>query len=250
MFRIFLAMLLLIAPMAKAQTDSSLLYRAYQQQSQPLLKQFFNKWYNNNHLKNKTFTRQENMIRQVIGAFYKKENLIKMNEYEYFNRLYKPASYLVFPNAIAVHEIKYENSIRYVSKKGKRMGVINNFRPLIPTNGKKIIYLNAENKKLMDDFLLVNYPRGVTKEYIEYVINEREKRQDFLTPMITLVPSSSWGYNLTAVTYPKFVSIYLDAKNTTAIVDFKSTKGGGAEAIFKKVKNKWVFSSVQPTWME
>ncbi|MCD8741315.1 hypothetical protein LT679_11935 [Mucilaginibacter roseus] len=250
MFRTLLLALILATLSAKAQPDTSLLHKAYHQQSRLLLDQFLEKWYQNNLLPDSSKTKQKSVINEVISAFYTKENLVKMDEYEYFQKSYKNTDYLFLPDTISIYSIKQDTNTRYVSKKGESKGVIKNFRTVIPSSNKKVIYLHAEDKKMFDDFLLINLPKGITKENIKYIINERVKRQHFLSLAVALSHSSSWGFNVTPVTYPNFVGVYLNEKSTTAIVEFRSTKGGGAEAIFKKSGNTWVFSSVHPTWME
>lgn len=148
------------------------------------------------------------MIIAVISAFYTKENLVKMGEYEYFDRSYKNTSYLFLPDTISIYTIKQDTNTIYVSKKGVLKGILRNFRAVIPSSSKKITYISASDKEIFDDFLLINLPRGATKEYIKYAINERKKRQEYLSQAITLSLSSSWGFNLTPITYPNFISIY------------------------------------------
>lgn len=123
------------------------------------------------------------------------------------------------------------------------------FRPPVHFADRKIVYLTDEYKKLLDDFL------GL--EYFEFLGNRilRCERLEQSEPKMQFVCNAAKvsigdiGDSWKLITYPKAYTIVLDRGMRRAVVDFRFEYEGGY-VFLEKQNGEWKIATVKYTWIE
>ena len=124
------------------------------------------------------------------------------------------------------------------------------FRPPVNFPNKKIVYLTAKYKRLLNGFL-GNKHVGMGKEgimQVAYSKGESRKRMDFISNAVRLF-YGHWGGYWQYETYPQATSIVFDSQMQRAVVFFRFVYEGG-EVIMEKQNGEWTIVSGKLTWME
>ena len=124
------------------------------------------------------------------------------------------------------------------------------FRPPVNFPNKKIVYLTAKYKRLLNGFL-GNKHVGMGKEgimQVAYSKGESRKRMDFISNAVRLF-YGHWGGYWQYETYPQATSIVFDSQMQRAIVYFRFVYQGG-EVILEKQNGEWTIVSGKFTWIE
>ena len=124
------------------------------------------------------------------------------------------------------------------------------FRPPVNFPNKKIVYLTAKYKRLLNGFL-GNKHVGMGKEgimQVAYSKGESRKRMDFISNAVRLF-YGHWGGYWQYETYPQATSIVFDSQMQRAVVFFRFVYEGG-EVIMEKQNGKWTIVSGKLTWKE
>lgn len=124
------------------------------------------------------------------------------------------------------------------------------FRPPVNFPNKKIVYLTAKYKRLLNGFL-GNKHVGMGKEgimQVAYSKGESRKRMDFISNAVRLF-YGHWGGYWQYETYPQATSIVFDSQMQRAVVFFRFVYEGG-EVIMEKQNGEWAIVSGKLTWME
>ena len=124
------------------------------------------------------------------------------------------------------------------------------FRPPVNFPNKKIVYLTAKYKRLLNGFL-GNKHVGMGKEgimQVAYSKGESRKRMDFISNAVRLF-YGHWGGYWQYETYPQATSIVFDSQMQRAVVFFRFVYEGG-EVIMEKQNGEWTIISGKFTWME
>ena len=124
------------------------------------------------------------------------------------------------------------------------------FRPPVNFPNKKIVYLTAKYKRLLNGFLGNKY-LGMGKEgimQVAYSKGESRKRMDFISNAVRLF-YGHWGGYWQYETYPQATSIVFDSQMQRAVVFFRFVYEGG-EVIMEKQNGEWTIVSGKLTWME
>ena len=124
------------------------------------------------------------------------------------------------------------------------------FRPPVNFPNKKIVYLTAKYKRLLNGFLGNKYV-GMGKEgimQVAYSKGESRKRMDFISNAVRLF-YGHWGGYWQYETYPQATSIVFDSQMQRAVVFFRFVYEGG-EVIMEKQNGEWTIVSGKLTWME
>ena len=124
------------------------------------------------------------------------------------------------------------------------------FRPPVNFPNKKIVYLTAKYKRLLNGFL-GNKHVGLGKEgimQVAYSKGESRKRMDFISNAVRLF-YGHWGGYWQYETYPQATSIVFDSQMQRAVVFFRFVYEGG-EVIMEKQNGEWTIVSGKLTWME
>ena len=124
------------------------------------------------------------------------------------------------------------------------------FRPPVNFPNKKIVYLTAKYKRLLNGFL-GNKHVGMGKEgimQVAYSKGESRKRMDFISNAVRLF-YGHWGGYWQYETYPQATSIVFDSQMQRAVVFFRFVYEGG-EVIMEKQNGEWTIVSGKLTWKE
>ena len=131
-----------------------------------------------------------------------------------------------------------------------KMDSIISFRPPVNFLNKKIVYLTAKYKRLLNGFL-GNKHVGMGKEgimQVAYSKGESRKRMDFISNAVRIF-YGHWGGYWQYETYPQARSIVFDSQMQRAVVFFRFVYEGG-EVIMKKQNGEWTIVSGKLTWIE
>ena len=124
------------------------------------------------------------------------------------------------------------------------------FRPPVNFPNKKIVYLTAKYKRLLNGFL-GNKHVGMGKEgimQVAYSKGESRKRMDFISNAVRIF-YGHWGGYWQYETYPQATSIVFDSQMQRAVVFFRFVYEGG-EVIMEKQNGEWTIVSGKFTWIE
>jgi len=121
------------------------------------------------------------------------------------------------------------------------------FRPPVSFEGKKIVYITEEYKKLLDAFLgdeYIDYDMG----HQAFAVKDSKDRQIFIS-QAAKIHYGHWGGYWQYETYPKASSIYFDKDMQRAIVSFRFIYSGGS-VILEKQDGVWTIVDAKITWVE
>lgn len=153
--------------------------------------------------------------------------------------------------ASTIYEFGPEGTIaRSYEANNELIDSIEDFRPLIKCENKKVLYLTQDYEVLLNAFLgHESIPLGT-----EGIMNpaksknDSEERKLFLENFIKIW-YGHWGGYWQLITYPLAYSITFDKNMEYARIDFRVVYEGG-EAILKNNEGKWSLISSKKTWIE
>jgi len=225
---------------------------AFKQSSTDTLKQIFNDW--NKTIKPNTtaFIEQNDTIKAVFEAFrefYKPLNLLKLGNWEWGNKLNADSKYVVVQNNIS-YAIMPADSSKNFEWRTSGYESIDNFRPPVNLDSKKVLYLTEAYDTALNQFLGAES----TKMGEPNIMNpsrpagESEKRYEMIRPFIPIL-HGHWGGYWHLETHPLVSIILLNKDLTIAKFDFRVGYQGG-EATLIKSANGWKIKESKTTWIE
>jgi hypothetical protein len=225
---------------------------AFKQISTDTLGQVFLEW--NKKVKPNTteFIEQNDTIKAVFDVykeFYKPLDLLKLGDWEWGNNLNSNCKYVVVQNKI-FYAVMLPDSVDDFSWSTSHKDSINNFRPPLNIDNKKILYLTTEYEKALNQFLGTESTEMGTPNIMNpsRPDGESEKRFEMIRPFIPVL-HGHWGGYWHLETHPDVAYILLDKTLTKAKINFRVGYQGG-ETILEKQGNKWTIKKSEATWIE
>ena len=225
---------------------------AFKHNSTDTLGHIFLKW--NEKVKPNTteFIEQNDTIKAVFDIykeFYKPLDLLKLGDWEWGNDLNSNCKYVVVQNKIfyaVMSPASFDNFNWQTSQKDS----IDNFRPPLNLDRKKILYLTAEYDKALNQFLGVESTEIGRPNIMNpsRAAGESEKRYEMIRPFIPVL-HGHWGGYWHLETHPDVNYILLDKALTKAQIDFRVGYQGG-KATLEKHGNEWTIKKSKATWIE
>lgn len=216
------------------------------------LAQVFSDW--NETIKPNTteFTEQNETIKAVYDIykeFYKPLDLLKLGNWEWGNDLNSNCRYVVVQNKIFYAVISSGNFDDF-NWNSSHKDSIDNFRPRLNLDSKKILYLTTEYDDALNQFLGTESTEMGTPDIMtpSRPAGESEKRYEMIRPFIPVL-HGHWGGYWHLETHPEAGIILLDKTLTKAKVQFRVGYQGG-EAILEKQCNEWAIKKSESTWIE
>jgi hypothetical protein len=225
---------------------------AFKQNTDDTLVQVFLEWNENVKPNTTEFIEQNDIIKAVFDVykeFYKPLDLLKLGEWEWGNNLNSNCKYVVVQNKIfyaVMSPNKFDNFSWLTSHKDS----INNFRPPLTLDSKKVLYLTTEYDKALNQFLGAESTEMGTPNIMNpsRPAGESEKRYEMIRPFIPVL-HGHWGGYWHLETHPDVNYILLNKTLTKAKIDFRVGYQGG-EATLEKRGNRWTIKKSEATWIE
>lgn len=225
---------------------------AFKNNSLDTLEQIFVDW--NKTLKPNTreFMEQNDTIKAVFTVykeFYMPLDLLKLGNWEWGNKLNSDCKYVLVQNKI-FYSIVESGNFDDFSWQSSRIDSIENFRPPLNLDYKKVLYLTSEYNKSLNQFLGTES----TKMGDPNIMNpsrpagESEIRYEMIRPFIPIL-HGHWGGYWHLETHPYVSRILFNKNLTEANINFRVGYQGG-EATLKKTLNGWIISESKSTWIE
>ncbi len=225
---------------------------AFKQISTDTLGHIFLEW--NEKIKPNTteFIEQNDTIKAVFDVykeFYKPLDLLKLGDWEWGNNLNSNCKYVAVQNKI-FYAVMLPDSFDDFSWNTSHKDSINNFRPPLNIDNKRILYLTTEYEKALNQFLGTESTEMGTPNIMNPSRSdgESEKRFEKIRPFIPVL-HGHWGGYWHLETHPVVGYILLDKTLTKAKIDFRVGYQGG-ETILEKQGNKWIIKKSNATWIE
>ena len=121
------------------------------------------------------------------------------------------------------------------------------FRPPVHFSGRKVVYLTDEYKKLLEDFLGVDYCDFLGNRILKCERLEQSGPKMQFVCNAAKVSSNIFCWEL--ITYPQASSIVFDRSMRRAMVYFRFEYHGG-HVILEKQNGEWNIATVKYTWIE
>jgi hypothetical protein len=225
---------------------------AFKQISTDTLGQIFLEWNKNVKPNTTEFIEQNDTIKAVFDVykeFYKPLDLLKLGDWEWGNDLNSNCKYVVVQNKI-FYAVMSPDSFDDFSWRTSHKDSINNFRPPLNIDSKKVLYLTTEYDKALNQFLGTESTEMGTPNIMNpsRPEGESEKRYEIIRPFIPVL-HGHWGGYWHLETHPDVGVILLDKTLTKAKIDFRVGYQGG-EATLEKQGNKWIIKKSKATWVE
>lgn len=239
-------------PLYTADVLSDKLELAYKQNSPDTLEQVFVKWNVNVKSNTTEFIEQNDTIKAVFNVykeFYKPLDLLKLGEWEWGNDLNSNCKYIIVQNKI-FYSVVSSNNFDDFDWRNSHMDSINNFRPPLKLDSKKVLYLTTEYDEALNQFLGAESTEMGTPNIMNpsQPAGESEKRYEMIRSFIPILHGHNGGYWYLG-THPDVGYILLDKSLTKAKVYFRVGYQGG-EAILKKQGSEWTIKKSKATWIE
>lgn len=122
------------------------------------------------------------------------------------------------------------------------------FRPPVHFPDRKIVYLTDEYKKLLDDFLGLEYFEFLGNRILMCERLERSEPKMQFVCNAAKVSIGDIGDSWKLITYPKAYTIVLDRGMRRAVVDFRFEYEGGY-VFLEKQNGEWKIATVKYTWI-
>lgn len=250
-------------------SQAKLLYKAYKNQSEQMLFNFFDNW-------SKEISSNENdapdqwvaEAHKVYTAFYQ-PFLLKKDALDYPNffgeELYQENPYFIVQSSlweILVMEKfhftpgeleEFLSRYRYAFWKLNSAILVDSgivFRPPVQFSDKKIVYLTPKYKKLLDMFLGGNYRELGKHNIMRPATSEDQSRSkmEFINKAAHIF-YGHWGGYWQYETYPKANMIVFDSEMHHAVVLFRFVYEGGF-VILEKTNDEWTIVTIRYNWIE